>query len=45
LLVFREGDLAVPSADHVEKLGMEVMFRQEVGVLEGRVCWAAEVAP
>ena len=45
MLVFREGDLAVPSADHVEKLGMEVMFRQEVGVLEGRACWAAEVAP
>jgi NAD+ diphosphatase len=45
LLVFREGDLAVPSADRVEKLGMEVLFRQEVGVLEERVCWAAEVAP
>ena len=45
LLVFREGDLAVPSADHVEKLGMEILFRQDVGVLEGRACWAAEVAP
>jgi len=44
LLVFRDGDLAVPSADHVEELGMEVLFRQEVGMLEGRACWAAEVA-
>lgn len=45
LLVFRDGDIAVLSADHVGKLGMEVLFRQEIGVLEGRACWAAEVAP
>ena len=45
LLVFRDSDLAVPSAEYVEDLDVEVLFRREIGALEGRACWAAEVAP
>lgn len=45
LLVFRGGDLAVPSAEYVEELDVEVLFRREIGSLGGRACWAAEVAP
>jgi NAD+ diphosphatase len=29
----------------LEDLGLEVLFRQEIGTLNGRRCWAAEVAP
>lgn len=41
LLVSRDG--GVPAADRPEDLGVEVLFRREIGALEGTRCWAAEV--
>jgi NAD+ diphosphatase len=45
LLVRRDGDPALPTAGCVEKLGADVLFRWEIGSLNGRACRAAEVAP
>jgi NAD+ diphosphatase len=45
LLVRRDGNPTVPLADYPEEFGTDILFRQEIGVLEGRTCWAAEVAP
>jgi NAD+ diphosphatase len=45
LLVSRDGNLALPPADYPEALGPDILFRREIGVLDGRRCWAAEVAP
>lgn len=46
LLVHREGNPAgVPRVDSLEDLGLKVLFRQEIGTLKGRRCWAAEVVP
>ena len=46
MLVHREvNPVEVPRVASLEDLGLQVLFRQEVGVLEGRRCWAAELAP
>ena len=45
LLVRDDGDPAVALADSPEEFGNNVLFRREIGVLHGRGCWAAEVAP
>jgi NAD+ diphosphatase len=43
LLVRRdESPAAVPVANHPEEFGTDVLFRQEIGVLDGWRCWAAE---
>ena len=44
LLVLRNEKPALPPAEYVEKLGTNILFRREIGVLDGRVCWAGEVA-
>jgi hypothetical protein len=45
LLVRDDGDPTVALADSPEEFGNNVLFRREIGVLQGRACWAAEVAP
>ena len=43
LLTDREEERSVPSSYSMESLGLEIVFQQEVGVLRGRRCLAAEV--
>ena len=46
LLVCRDrGSVEVPLAADPEEFGVEVVFRQGIGLLDGRRCWAAEVSP
>ena len=45
LLVHNDESHSVPSANHPDELGVETRFRQEIGDLDGRGCWAAELAP
>jgi NAD+ diphosphatase len=45
LLVRRDGGAALPEAGIVEESGADVLFRWEIGDLDGRESWAAEVAP
>ncbi len=46
MLVCRDGDpVEVPLAAGPEAFGVEVVFRQEIGLLYGRRCWATEVSP
>jgi NAD+ diphosphatase len=45
LLVRDDGDPAVPLAGSPEEFGDNVLFRREIGFLDGRGCWAAEAAP
>ncbi len=46
LLVYQDGNpVGVPLAAAPEEFGVEVIFRQELGILDGRRCWAAEVSP
>ena len=44
LLTDREDGCSVPRASVAGDLGLELVFRQEVGVLRGRGCVAAEIA-
>ena len=44
LLVRRDENGSVPSANDPEELGVETLFRQEIGALDGRRCWAAELS-
>jgi NAD+ diphosphatase len=43
LLIRSDGN--VPVAHSHEELGNGVAFRREIGILDGRECWAAEAAP
>jgi NAD+ diphosphatase len=45
LLVRRDENDFVPSANDPEEFGVETLFRQEIGRLDGRGCWAAELPP
>jgi NAD+ diphosphatase len=46
LLVYRERTpVEVPRTTSPEDLGLDVLFCQEIGVLDGRRCFAVEVAP
>jgi len=46
LLVYpEENPIGVPRADSLEDLGLKVLFRREIGTLDGRRCLAAELAP
>lgn len=46
LLVYRESTpVEVPLTTSLEDLGLDVLFGQEIGVLNGRRCFAVEVAP
>jgi NAD+ diphosphatase len=45
LLVRRDEDPALPEAVRVEEIGSDVLFRWEIGVLNGRKAWAIEVPP
>ncbi len=46
LLVHREENpISVPRVASLEALGLEVLFRQEIGLLEGRRCYAAGLRP
>ena len=45
LLVHREKPICVPEAATPEDLGLDALFRQEIGTLDGWRCYAAEVAP
>ena len=46
LLVYKDGGpVEVPLAAGPEEFGVEVVFRQEIGLLDGRRCWAVEVSP
>lgn len=46
LLVYEDRDpVEVPLAAGPEEFGVEVVFRQEIGPLDGRRCWAVEVSP
>src|SRR5918997_5917127 len=44
LLTGREDGGSVPVLSSIEDLGLNVIFQQEVGVLRGKRCFAAEVA-
>ncbi len=44
-LLLVRGDGKVPAARSSEELGNGVVFRREIGVLDGRGCWAAEASP
>jgi len=43
LLTGRDDKRSVPPLSSLENLGLEIVFQQEVGVLRGRRCFAAEV--
>jgi NAD+ diphosphatase len=43
LLVLRDEKPVLPPVEYVERLGPSILFRREIGVLDGRVCWAVEV--
>ncbi|MDQ3184046.1 MAG: NADH pyrophosphatase, partial [Actinomycetota bacterium] len=45
LLVFEDAPVRVPPADGPDELGLDVLFRWEIGDLDGRTCWAIEVGP
>lgn len=46
LLVHREGNpIGVPRVASLEVLGLEILFRQEIGLLVGRRCYAAGLKP
>jgi NAD+ diphosphatase len=40
-----EDSAEVPLATGLEEFGVDVTFRQEIGLLNGHRCWAAEVSP
>ena len=44
LLVSRNRNSSCPPADSPEEFGPDCWFRREIGVLDGRGCWAAETA-
>jgi NAD+ diphosphatase len=44
-LLLVRGDGKVPVARSPDELGNGVVFRREIGALEGRGCWAAEASP
>ena len=44
-LLLVRGDGKVPVARSPDELGNGVVFRREIGVLDGRGCWAAEAPP
>jgi len=44
LLVSPDGSPVAPSEDYLRELSEAILFRREIGVLEGRKCWAAELA-
>jgi len=43
LLVFEDEPVRVPQAGSPDELGLDVLFRWEIGDLGGHACWAAEV--
>jgi NAD+ diphosphatase len=43
LLVLEGDEPRVPRASTLEEIGIETLFRQPVGHLDGRPCWAVEV--
>ncbi len=46
LLVCQDGtSVLVPQGAAPEEFGVEVIFRQEIGLLDGCRCWAAEISP
>ena len=45
LLLVRREDAFVPASSRPEELAPEIVFRQEIGSLDGRRCWAAELPP
>ncbi|MBV9452498.1 MAG: NAD(+) diphosphatase [Rubrobacter sp.] len=45
MLVFRTEPTDAPRAIAPEDLGLDVRFRQEIGALDGRRCYAAELKP
>ena len=45
LLVHRGEQSGVPEADSLEELGLSAVFEQEVGVLDGRRCFAVDLPP
>src|SRR5919112_245483 len=44
-LLLVRGDRRVPVTRSPDELGNGVVFRREIGVLDGRGCWAAEASP
>ena len=45
MLVYRGEPVDVPQAVALEDLGLDTLFRQEIGTLDGRRCYAAELKP
>ncbi len=43
LLVFEDGPVRVPQPGAPDELGLDVLFRWEIGDLDGHACWAVEV--
>src|SRR5215213_9644152 len=43
MLVFEDAPVRVPLAGCPDELGLEILFRWEIGDLNGHACWAVEV--
>ena len=43
MLVFEDAPFRVPLAGSPDELGLDVLFRWEIGELDGHTCWAVEV--
>ncbi len=43
MLVLEEAPVRVPLAGGPDELGLDVLFRWEIGDLGGHACWAVEV--
>ena len=43
MLVFEDAPVRVPLAGGPDELGLDVLFRWEIGELDGRACWAVEL--
>jgi NAD+ diphosphatase len=44
LLIPHDGNPVLPLEGYPEEVGEAILFRREIGVLDGRTCWAAEIA-
>src|SRR5829696_9963719 len=43
MLVFEDAPVRVPLAGGPDELGLDILFRWEIGDLNGHACWAVEV--
>jgi NAD+ diphosphatase len=43
MLVFEDAPVRVPLAGGTDELGLDILFRWEIGDLSGHACWAVEV--